>query len=77
MLFTTRQLVQLQKMYKLTNRELQIVRLLAQGIDSNEELGKRLDLSMHTVKVYLRNIYLKVGRNSKLSVIVGFAEDVK
>jgi DNA-binding CsgD family transcriptional regulator len=77
MLFTNRQLVQIQKMYKLTNRELQIVKLLAQGVEANAELAKTLGLSIHTLKVYLRNIYMKAGRNSKVALIVGFAEDVK
>jgi DNA-binding NarL/FixJ family response regulator len=49
---------------RLTRRELEILRLLAQG-DTNEALAKRLWLSEQTVKFHLTNIYRKLGVTSR------------
>ena len=70
MQFTNKQLTYLQKLYRLTNRELQIIRLLAEGKDQNKEIAEKLGLSLATTKIYLHNIYVKVGLNSKLGVTI-------
>ena len=49
---------------RLTPRELEILRLLAQG-NTNEALAKRLWLSAQTVKFHLTNIYRKLGVTSR------------
>jgi DNA-binding NarL/FixJ family response regulator len=43
----------------LTKRELEIVRLVAEGL-SNEEIGKRIFISPKTVKTHLSNIFDKL-----------------
>jgi LuxR family maltose regulon positive regulatory protein len=43
----------------LTRRELEVLRLVAQGL-SNEEIGERLFLSLSTVKGHNRNIFDKL-----------------
>jgi two-component system, NarL family, nitrate/nitrite response regulator NarL len=43
----------------LTERERQIVQLVCEGL-SNEEVGRRLNLSGGTVKVHVHNIYQKL-----------------
>ncbi|MDD1535236.1 DNA-binding response regulator [Bradyrhizobium sp. WBOS4] len=44
---------------RLTSRERQIVRLVAEGM-SNKEIARRLDVSQGTVKVHLHNIFQKL-----------------
>jgi len=48
----------------LTPRELSIVSLAADGL-SNSEIGRRLHLSDHSVKHYLRRAYRKLGVTSR------------
>ncbi|XXX74173.1 LuxR C-terminal-related transcriptional regulator [Sorangium sp. So ce134] len=45
-------------------RELQVLRLLADGL-SNEELAGRLGIQVSTVKVHLRGLYAKLGARSR------------
>jgi len=48
----------------LSARELEILQLLAQGF-SNPEIGQQVYISAQTVKVHTRNIYGKLGVNSR------------
>jgi DNA-binding NarL/FixJ family response regulator len=50
----------LQEQALLTERELDVLRLLASGL-ANREIGERLFLSPETVKTHLGNIYRKLG----------------
>jgi DNA-binding NarL/FixJ family response regulator len=52
---------------RLTPRELEIVRLVADGL-RNKDITKRLDITEGTVKVHLHNIYEKVGTNDRLQL---------
>lgn len=45
---------------ELTNRELEIARLVARGL-SNEEIGQRLDIAPRTVATHVSNIMAKLG----------------
>jgi len=48
----------------LSERELEILQLIAEGL-SNQEIGSQLYLSLNTVKAHTRNIYGKLGVNSR------------
>jgi len=48
----------------LSEREIEILQLIAEG-QSNQEIGSRLYLSLNTVKAHTRNIYGKLGVNSR------------
>ena len=52
----------------LSKRELEVVKLLAQGL-SNAQIAQKLYLSAGTVKVHTRNIYGKLGVNSRTQAI--------
>jgi predicted ATPase/DNA-binding CsgD family transcriptional regulator len=51
----------------LTARELEVLRLVAQGM-TNPQIAKRLILSSHTVNAHVRSIYTKLEVNSRSSV---------
>lgn len=48
----------------LTEREQELVQLVATGV-TNREVARRLSISVNTVKVHLRNIYTKIGAESR------------
>jgi DNA-binding NarL/FixJ family response regulator len=51
----------------LTPRELQIVRLLADGL-RNKEIAQALEISEGTVKIHLHNIYEKLNVDSRVEL---------
>ena len=53
----------------LTPRELEIVRMVAQGL-RNKAIGERLSISEGTVKVHLHNIYEKLGVDGRLELVL-------
>ena len=52
----------------LSEREIEIVRLVAKGF-SNDELAERLHLSPETIKAHLRHIYEKLGVESRVEAV--------
>lgn len=52
----------------LTERELEILRLLAQGKPS-EGIAEELTISANTVRTHLQNIFSKLGAHSKLEAV--------
>jgi|GEM_PF-3476198 len=57
----------LSKAYRLSERESEIVKLVAEGRDNNE-IAQSLFLSHHTVKTHMQNIFKKLGINSRNAV---------
>ncbi|HZS34692.1 MAG TPA: response regulator transcription factor [Methylomirabilota bacterium] len=53
----------------LTAREIEIVRLVAEGL-RNQAIAERLHISEGTVKVHLHNIYEKLGVDSRVALTV-------
>ncbi len=52
----------------LSERELQVVQCLAEGL-TNREIAKRLELSQHTIKNYFFKIFDKVGVSSRVELL--------
>jgi DNA-binding NarL/FixJ family response regulator len=55
----------------LTRRELEILKLVAEGL-TNEEIGKKIFISEKTVKTHLTNIFdkLKVNNRFKAALLI-------
>jgi LuxR family transcriptional regulator, maltose regulon positive regulatory protein len=49
----------------LSEREYQVLRKIAVG-ESNKEIARSLDLSLHTVKRHVANIFNKLGVESRI-----------
>jgi len=59
--------VNLIERYGITEREEEILRLLADG-SSNQEIAKQLFISVNTVKTHIKNIYAKLNVNNRLQL---------
>jgi DNA-binding CsgD family transcriptional regulator len=55
--------------FGLTRREAQIARLLARRA-TNREIAEQLDVSRHTVRHHVENIFAKLGVHSRRSIVV-------
>jgi len=64
----------LRRHYRLTNRELQVGKLVCQAF-SNKEIAKTLTIKPGTVKTHLLNIYRKAHVTSKIALLLTFAND--
>lgn len=53
---------------QLTDREIEILELLAEGLTSNE-IGDKLFISFHTVRKHIRNIYFKLHVKSQAEAV--------
>jgi LuxR family maltose regulon positive regulatory protein len=52
----------------LSERELEVLQLIGDGL-SNQDVGKKLFISLHTVKAHTRNIYGKIGAHSRTEAV--------
>lgn len=57
------------KMINLTEREVEVIKLLAEG-KTNAQIGQILFISVHTVKSILEKLYVKTSCNSRVQVVV-------
>jgi two-component system response regulator DegU len=60
----------------LTKRELEILRLVAEGL-TNEEIGKKIFISEKTVKTHLTNIFDKLKVNNRFKAALLIMDHVK
>jgi DNA-binding NarL/FixJ family response regulator len=59
---------EISKKYSLTEREIEIVRFVKDGLDSYQ-IADCMNLSYHTVKTHRRNIHFKIGTSSTPEMI--------
>ncbi len=60
-------------MHGLTSREMEILRIMSQGL-KNKEIGEKLGISEKTVKTHLNRIFRKLGVNSRSKAILTVVE---
>jgi DNA-binding CsgD family transcriptional regulator len=65
------ELASVSSQYNLTNREVETLRLLLGGLTS-KEIASHLKISPNTVKVFLRQIMLKMGVTTRAGIIGKF-----
>lgn len=58
----------LRKRFKLTRKQCNVVRLLAEGL-RNDEIAQRLFLSPHTVRHHIEQIRLRVGGHTRAAIV--------
>jgi DNA-binding NarL/FixJ family response regulator len=54
---------------KLSPREMEVLSLLAKGL-SNKEIASRLGLVVGTIKIYVANIFSKLGVSDRTQALV-------
>lgn len=59
---------EISKKYSLTEREIEIVRFVKEGLDSYQ-IADNMNLSYHTIKTHRRNIHFKIGTNTTPEMI--------
>lgn len=52
----------------LTSRERVVLKLLAEG-NSLADIARQLDVSQHTIRTHMQNLYAKLGAHSRLDVV--------
>lgn len=58
-------------MNKLTSRETETLRLIAEGL-SNKEIAARLNISPHTAKFHVANTCRKMGTTTRVQAAVAY-----
>ena len=61
------------RVYELSQRERELVSLLAAGLDTRE-LARRLFISRHTVQDHLKSVFAKVGIHSRRELLARLSE---
>jgi DNA-binding CsgD family transcriptional regulator len=56
------------KRYLITNREKEVLLLVAEG-KSNKQIGKKLFISLNTVKTHIKNIFIKLNIENRFELI--------
>ncbi len=76
MVFKAKQWKYLSKCWHLTPREVEVAKLVCDGLD-NEQIGKKLRIAYNTVRAHLGNIFRKVGVKGKAGIILEFIETMQ
>lgn len=70
-LLDTKQWLNVQRQYSLTQREREIAELICQGL-RNERIADHLSITSGTVKTHIRNIYRKIHVKNKIGMLLRF-----
>lgn len=58
----------------MTNREIQVLKYLAEGLN-NQEISKLMNLSVHTIKAHIHNIFEKLSVQGRTEAVVKAIKD--
>ncbi len=61
----------LRKCWHLTPREVEVAKLVCDGMD-NKQIGKKMHIKYNTARSHLGNMFWKVGVKSKAGIILEF-----
>jgi len=64
------------KVSELTNRQNEILVLLSKG-NSNKEIARHLNISEHTIRAHLSNMYRILKVNNRLKAIIVYQSIIK
>ena len=73
MIFRVRQWEYLQRCWHLTPREIEVAKLMCEGLD-NKQISKKLRIAYNTARAHLGNISGKVGVKGRGGLILAFVE---
>jgi len=73
MVFKVKEWEYLRKCWHLTPREIEVAKLVCEGLDNNQ-ISKKLHIAYNTVRAHLGNIFRKVGTKGKAGLILQFIE---
>ena len=76
MVFKAKQWEYLSKCWHLTPREVEVAKLVCDGLD-NEQIGKKLRIAYNTVRAHIGNIFRKVGVKGKAGIILEFIKTMQ
>ena len=54
---------------RFTNREKEVLMYMAEG-DNNKEIAKKMNISIHTSKIHISNIFQKIGAKDRTEAVV-------
>ena len=76
MKITNKQFEAVKKKYKLTNRELQVVKLIFDECVSNQEIADKMGISEYTAKAHLARVFLKMNVNQKHMIVLEVLKNI-
>jgi DNA-binding CsgD family transcriptional regulator len=63
----------IQKYFYLTDRELQVAKLVCRGFN-NEDIAAKLKIKPGTIKTHIRNIYRRIRVKNKIQMVLKFVD---
>ena len=69
MSFNREQWEHIQKCYRFSERKMQILKLLFEGLE-NDKIAKKLEIRYNTVRAHFGNIYKHVGVQNKVQLVM-------
>ena len=75
-LLTKKQWQYVQRLYRISPRELEVAILICRGY-ANAEVAKKLKIKDATVKTHLRNLYRRLRVGTKVQMLLKFVDTVR